>query len=151
LKQDNQHAFIVLNWRPYGYGDASAYVKPDTVGALSNIARLHFITPQADRIVTAYLPTNVATGAATGFASGAYGSQYVFHYGPYVAVLNLASTASSVTVPDIVGAISAYDWMTGTVYDLTKTRALPVPANGGILLTIGSTPADAATASALAF
>jgi hypothetical protein len=151
LKQDNQHAFIVLNWRPYGYGDASAYVKPDTVGALSNIARLHFITPQADRIVTAYLPTSVATGAATGFASGAYGSQYVFHYGPYVAVLNLASTASSVTVPDIVGAISAYDWMTGTVYDLTKTRALPVPANGGILLTIGSTPADAATASALAF
>lgn len=150
-KQNGQHAFIVLNWRPYGYGDASAYVKPGATGTLSNIARLHIITPSADRIVTAYLPTTTATGTTTGFTSGGYGGLYVFRFGQYVAALNLSSSAGSITLPPMAGTNAARDWVTGNNYDLAKTRTLAVTANAGMLLTLGNSQADATTASALAY
>ena len=151
VKHTAQHAFIVLNWRPYGYGDATAYVKPGTAGTLSNLARLHIITASADRVATVYLPTSAATGAETGFSSGGYASQYVLGYGPYVAALNLGASASSVTVPTTSGATWAHDWVSGIGFDLTKTHTLPVPANGGMLLTLGHDEADAMQASTIAF
>lgn len=75
FKQAGQHGFVVLNFRPYGYGDATAYVQPGASGMVSNIARLHILTASADRIVTMALPTSAATGAAPGFTSGGYGGQ----------------------------------------------------------------------------
>jgi hypothetical protein len=150
FKQYGQHGVIALNWRPYGYGDAAAYVQPGATGTLSNVARLHIITPSADRVVTVMLPTSAATGAATGFTSGGYGEQYLLNYGPYVAALNLGSTESTLTVPT-GGADCAADWVTGTAHDLSASREIPVPAGSGVLLTLGTGQDASQTASALAY
>jgi hypothetical protein len=151
FKQGGQHGAIALNWRPYGYGDAAAYVQPGAAGTLSNVARLHFITPSADRIVSVYLPTSAATGATPGFSSGGYGAQYLVRYGPYIAALNLGGAPATLTVPALGGATAAYDWVAGAARDLTVSRALTVPPAGGLLLTLGSNPGAALSASAMAF
>jgi hypothetical protein len=148
FKQAGQHGFVALNWRPYGYGDATAYVQPGAAGTLSNVARFHFVTASADRIVTVMLPTSAATGATTGFTSGGYGGLYLVRYGPYVAALNLGATAGIVTIP--AGGSAAYDWVAGASLDLSGNRAVSVPAGAGVLLTLGATAAAATGASALA-
>jgi hypothetical protein len=151
FKQNGQHGFVELNWRPYGYGDASAYVQPGATGTLSNVARLHFVTPTADRIVTILLPTSAATGSGTGFTSGGYGGLYLVGYGPYVAALNLGSAAGSLTVPALSGATWATDWVGGTAHDLSASRAISVPPGGGVLLTLGASQSASQTASPLAY
>jgi hypothetical protein len=151
FKQGGQDGYVALNWRPYGYGDASAYVQPGATGTLSSIARLHITTPSADRIVTVYLPTSAATGAATGFSSGGYGGLYLLRYGPYVAALNLGTAAATITVPGGAGRNAAYDWVAGTAHDLTSSRTMSVPAGSGLLLTLAATASATATVSALAY
>ncbi len=151
FKQDGQQGVIALNWRPYGYGDATAYVKPGATGTLSNVARLHIMTPQADRVVTVMLPTSAATGAEAGFTSGGYGGQYLLSYGPYLAALNLGSTEGALTVPPAGGAASATDWVTGTAHDLSASRTIPVPAGSGVWLTLGNNQSASRMASALAY
>jgi len=151
FKQGGQDGYIALNWRPYGYGDASAYVQPGAAGTLSNVARLHVTTATADRIVTVYLPTSAATGAATGFSSGGYGGLYLLRYGPYVAALNLGTGAATITVPSGVGLNAAYDWVAGAAHDLTSSSALSVPAGSGLLVTLAATASATATVSALAY
>jgi hypothetical protein len=151
FKQGGQDGYVALNWRPYGYGDASAYVQPGAAGTLSNVARLHITTPSADRIVTVYLPTSAATGAATGFSSGGYGGVYLLRYGPYVAALNLGAAAASITIPGGAGRNAAYDWVAGGVHDLASSRTISVPAGSGLLLTLAAVASATATASALAY
>ena len=153
FKQHGQHGLLALNWRPYGYGDATAYVQPSATGTLSNIARLHVITPVADRIVTVYLPTNAATGATASFTSGGYGGLYLVRYGPLVAALNLGAATASFTVPAPPGLPSAFahDWVTNAAHDLTASRSLSVPAGSGALLTLGADAGSAMAASALAY
>jgi hypothetical protein len=149
FKQGGQDGYIALNWRPYGYGDASAYLQPGATGTLSNVARLHVTTPFADRIVTVYLPTSVVTGASVGFSSGGYGGLYLLRYGPYVAALNLGAAAATITIPGSAGRNAAYDWVAGAAHDLTSSRTVPVPGGSGLLLTLAATAT--ATVSALAY
>ncbi len=151
FKQRGQDGYIALNWRPYGYGDATAYLQPGATGTLSNVARLHITTPSADRIVTVYLPTSAATGAATGFSSGGYGGVYLLRYGPYVAALNLGAAAATITIPGGAGRNAAYDWVGGAAHDLTSSRTVSVPAESGLLLTLAATASATATVSALAY
>jgi hypothetical protein len=150
FKQGGQDGFVALDWRPYGYGDASAYVQPGATGTLSNVARLHLTTPAADRIVTVYLPTSAATGATAGFTSGGYGGLYLLRYGPYVAALNLGAVAATITIPGGAGRNAAYDWVAGAGHDLTSSRTVSVPAGSGLLVTLATTASATATVSALA-
>jgi hypothetical protein len=151
FKQGLQDGFVALDWRPYGYGDASAYVQPGATGTLSNVARLHITTPTADRIVTVYLPTSAATGETAGFSSGAYDSLYLLRYGPYVAALNLGTAAATITIPSGAGRNAGYDWVAGASYDLTSSRTLSVPAGSGLLVTLAASASATATVSALAY
>jgi hypothetical protein len=151
FKQGGQDGYVALNWRPYGYGDASSYLQPGATGTLSNVARLHITTPSTDRIVTVYLPTSAATGAATGFSSGGYGGVYLLRYGPYVAALNLGAAAATITIPGGAGRNAAYDWVAGAAHDLTSSRTMSVPAGSGLLLTLAATASATATVSALAY
>jgi hypothetical protein len=150
IKQGGQDGYVALNWRPYGYGDASAYVQPGATGTLSNVARLHITTPSADRIVTVYLPTSVATGATAGFSSGGFAGLYLLRYGPYVAALNLGAAAATITIPSGAGRNAAYDWVAGAAHDLTSSRTVSVPAGSGLLVTLAATASATATVSALA-
>jgi len=140
FKQNGNHGFIALNYRPFGYGEGGPFRNPDNPDpTVSHTARMHLIGPNIERILTLVMPSDAANGATDGFTSGNYGGLYLVRFGPYVHALNLQSSPASFTPPTLGWA---QDWVSGEISNRTTWTLI---AKSGALLTQGATQVEART------
>jgi len=132
IKHAGERLGMVLNWRPLMTPGVSTALSPSE--PMDNVARVHDTTATTDRIATINMPASAATGASGNYTSGAAETLYIGRYGNYLVGLNRQPSVATMTLPPDMTLGTATDLVSGTTYDLTKTRSITVPPLGSIVL-----------------